>query len=83
MKFQVTQIEFDFSSDDPTWGDVDPDYQKEITEETISQIWEADDAEHLVDKISDETGWCIKSIDYSDTLNEYHFSTVFIPGILS
>ena len=31
MQFQVTDIEFDFSSDDDTWGDVDPDYQKEVT----------------------------------------------------
>jgi hypothetical protein len=83
MKFQVTQIEFDF---DGAWDFVSDDYastdefkkhkdlhKKELTGETIGQIWEADDAEHLVDKISDETGWCIKSIDY----------TVFIPGILS
>jgi hypothetical protein len=83
MKFQVTQIEFDF---DGAWDFVSDDYastdefkkhkdlhKKELTEETISQIWEADDAEHLVDKISDETGWCIKSIDY----------TVFIPGVYS
>jgi hypothetical protein len=38
MQFQVTYIEFDFSSDDETWGDVDPDYQQEITEETVGQI---------------------------------------------
>ena len=83
MKFQVTEIEFDF---DGAWDFVSDDYastdefkkhkdlhKKELTDETIGQIWEADDAEHLVDKISDETGWCIKSIDY----------TVFIPGVYS
>ena len=43
MKFQITDIEFDFSSDDATWGDVDPDYQKEVTEETIGQLLDADD----------------------------------------
>ena len=73
MKFQVTQIEFDFTTDDGEDLELSVQEELEITEETISQIWEADDAEHLVDKISDETGWCIKSIDYS----------VFIPGILS
>jgi len=64
MKFQITDIEFDFSSDDATWGDVDPDYQKEITEETIGQLWDADDEEDLVEEITCATGWCIRSIDY-------------------
>jgi hypothetical protein len=72
MKFQVTEIEFDFTTDDGEY-ELQPSKQEQITNDTIGQIWEADDAEHLVDKISDETGWCIKSIDY----------TVFIPGILS
>lgn len=56
-------------------GDIDHlvQQQQQTVDETISQIWEVDDEEHLVDKISDETGWCIKSIDYN----------VFIPGILS
>jgi hypothetical protein len=73
MKFQVTQIEFDFTDDSGEDLELSVQEELEITDETISQIWEADDAEHLVDKISDETGWYIKSIDY----------TVFIPGILS
>jgi len=71
MKFQVTEIEFDFEMEDDEYPSVD--YQQQLTEETIGQIWDADDEEHLVDKISDETGWCIKSIDY----------TVFIPGVYS
>lgn len=64
MLFQVTYIEFDFSSDDDTWGDVDPDYQQEVFEETIGQIWEATDEDDLVDEITTATGWCVKSIDY-------------------
>lgn len=68
MQFQVTDIEFDFSSDDDTWGDVDPDYQHEITEETIGQIWEADDEDDLIEEITCATGWCIKSIDYRHIL---------------
>ena len=68
MLFQVTEIEFDFSSDDDTWGDVDPDYQKEVTEETIGQIWEADDEDDLVEEITCATGWCINSIDYRHVL---------------
>ncbi len=67
MKFQVTEIEFDFEMEDDEYPS--DDYQQALTDETISQIWDADDEEHLVDKISDETGWCIKSIDYRHVLN--------------
>jgi len=75
MQFQITYIEFDFSSDDPTWGDVDPDYQKEIIEETIGQIWEADDEDDLIEEITCASGWCINSIDYRHILNwNYHES---------
>ena len=63
MKFQVTQIEFDFTTDDlnnlPTLG-----YQEEIIDETIGQIWDADNGDDLVEEITCATGWCIKSIDY-------------------
>jgi hypothetical protein len=79
MKFQVTQIEFDFDEYDEYVDNTGQEIylsiieKQQLVDEVIGQIWDADDAEHLVDKISDETGWCIKSIDY----------TVFIPGILS
>lgn len=63
MKFQVTQIEFDFTTDDlnnlPTLG-----YQEDITNEAIGQIWDADNGDDLVEEITCATGWCIKSIDY-------------------
>ena len=63
MKFQVTQIEFDFTTDDlnnlPTLG-----YQADITNEAIGQIWDADNGDDLVEEITCATGWCIKSIDY-------------------
>ena len=69
MQFQVTYIDFDFSSDDDTWGDVDPDYQQEIIEETKAATWVAVDEEDLIDVITCATGWCINSIDYRHILN--------------
>ena len=69
MQFQVTYIDFDFSSDDDTWGDVDPDYQQEVFDEVVGNIWEAIDEEDLVDEITTATGWCINSIDYRHILN--------------
>lgn len=63
MKFQIEEIEFDF--DDSASYDKEPEYFQTIIDETIDTIWEIDDEEDLVDEISDATGWCIKSIDYS------------------
>ena len=64
MQFQITAIDFDFSSEDPTWGDVDPDYQKEVTEEAIGQIWTANDEEDLIEEVTCAYGWCVNWIDY-------------------
>ena len=68
MNFQVTAIEFDF-------GDATAGFEQEAFEEgqvlvqqTIGQIWEADDEDDLVEEITCATGWCIKSIDYRHVL---------------
>ena len=63
MKFQITEIEFDFTTDDGEY-ELQPSRQEEITDETIGQIWDADDEDDLVEEITCATGWCIKSIDY-------------------
>jgi hypothetical protein len=78
MKFQITEIEFDFD-DCPYCGenqspehDADCDGFVEvlhIKKETIGQIWEADDEDDLVEEITCATGWCIKSIDYRHVLS--------------
>lgn len=60
MKFQVTEIEFDFEQehDEP-----DQDYQELITQDNLG-VWYADDEDSLTDTISNSSGWCIKSIQY-------------------
>jgi len=63
MQFQVTEIEFDFT-DDLDDEALDVETQDEIYDETIGQIWEADDEDDLIEEITCATGWCIKSIDY-------------------
>jgi hypothetical protein len=64
MKFQVTQIEFDFTDDSGEDLELSVQEELEITDETIGQIWDADDEDDLVEEITCATGWCIKSIDY-------------------
>ena len=64
MKLLVTRIEFDFDDDDfVEWQGLSLDEQIAITNDNLG-IWEVDNEDELVDKISDKSGWCIKSIDY-------------------
>ena len=64
MKFQITEIEFDFTNDSGEDLELSVQEELEITDETIGQIWDADDGDDLVEEITCATGWCIKSIDY-------------------
>ena len=68
MQFQVTQIEFDFDDgiDDP----LTDEYKQSVVDETLEGVWEVHDEEDLLDEISACTGWCIKSIDYRNTLTD-------------
>ena len=64
MKFNVTDIEFDF--DDGNDGEsysLTYDEQIEIRDLALG-VWEADDEDDLIEEITSSTGWCIKSIDY-------------------
>lgn len=62
MKFQVTEIEYDFEMEDDEFPS--QDYQDAVIEETLQKVWEVDE-EELTDAISDCFGWCIKSLDYT------------------
>ena len=64
MKYNVTDIEFDF---DDGYIPLTKYEEDNIIEQAIG-IWEVDDEDELVDKISDTLGWCIKSIDYTSNL---------------
>ena len=67
MQFQVTQIEFDF--DDLEESQIADEYKQELTDEMIGSFWEACDEDDLIEEITNETGWCINSIDYRHILN--------------
>ena len=62
MKFNVTEIEFDFDE-----GDIDDpitfEEQVQITHDNLG-VWEADNEDDLIEEITAAAGWCIKSIDY-------------------
>ena len=70
--FIVEKIEFDF--DDATDEQISQEEKDFITNNALG-IWSVDDEEELVDYITDKTGWCIKSIDYTN--NRPHPLTAF------
>ena len=51
MKFNVTDVEFDF------------DDEIALRDDALG-VWEADDEDDLIEEITTASGWCIKSIDY-------------------
>ena len=65
MKFNVTEVEFDFDE----FGDGNPEWQLTFDEEISIRddalgVWEADDEDDLIEEITSASGWCIKKIDY-------------------
>ena len=67
MKLLVTRIEFDYNDSLSDEYSLSLDEQIAITNDNLG-IWEVDNEDELVDKISDNSGWCIKSIDYTSNL---------------
>ena len=64
MKYNVTDIEFDFDD-----GNDDESYALTFDEEIALRdsalgVWEADNEDDLIEEITAAAGWCIKSIDY-------------------
>ena len=71
MKFNVTEIEFDFDE----FGDGNPEWQlsqKERDAITLDNlgVWEADNEDDLIEKITRASGWCIKSCIYRELTND-------------
>ena len=58
MKFNVTDIEFDYKESKLTF-----DEEIEIRDLALG-VWEADDEDDMMDEITTATGYCIKNIDY-------------------
>ena len=72
MKYNVTDIEFDFDDDEANTvcnSDLDTFFiasnyvRREVVEENLG-VWEADNEDDLIEEITAAAGWCIKSIDY-------------------
>tara|TARA_Y100000996_G_C22427357_1_gene604079 strand:- start:601 stop:843 length:243 start_codon:yes stop_codon:yes gene_type:complete len=80
MKFNVTEIEFDF--DDECYGYEPLTFDEEISiRDQALGIWDTEDENDLIEQITNTMGWCIKSIDYksmedSNMLNNINGATL-------
>ena len=65
MKFNVTEVEFDFDDwYDRNWeSKLTFDEEIEIRDLALG-VWEADDEDDLIEEITAASGWCIQNIDY-------------------
>ena len=63
MKYNVTDIEFDFNDDYAEESKLTFDEEIEIRDLALG-VWEADDEDDLIEEVTTASGWCIKSIDY-------------------
>jgi len=70
MKFNVTEVEFDFDDDYAEESKLTFDEEIEIRDLALG-VWDADDEDALIEEITTACGWCIKNIDYEIQLEDY------------
>ena len=63
MKFNVTEVEFDFDDDYAEESKLTFDEEIGIRDLALG-VWDADDEDDLIEEVTTACGWCIKSIDY-------------------
>ena len=61
MKYNVTDIEFDFDDDYCEGSKLTYDEEIAIRDSALG-VWEADDENDMIDEITAVTGWLIKNI---------------------
>ena len=67
-QFIIKDIEFDCSLDDDDWTEKDQfETEQHLPIVYIGTKWKGDNEDEVIDKISDKSGWCIRSIDLQPT----------------
>ena len=61
MLLKLTDIEFDFEDSS---GELPYDEQVAVAKSVMGEVFEVEDEDELADLISDQTGWCVNSLDY-------------------
>ena len=63
MKFNVTEVEFDFDDNYAEESKLTFDEEIEIRDLALG-VWDADDEDDLIEEVTTACGWCIRNIDY-------------------
>ena len=63
MKYNVTDIEFDFDDDYANGFKLTFDEERELHDLALG-VWDADDEDDLIEEITAAAGQCIRNIDY-------------------
>ena len=63
MKYNVTEVEFDFNDSLSEEYQLTFDEEIEVRDLALG-VWEADDEDDLIEEVTAASGWCIKKIDY-------------------
>ena len=72
MKFNVTDIEFDFDDGNCNEEEYKLTFDEEIEIRDLALgVWEADDEDDMIDEITTATGYLIKNIYYDIQLEDY------------
>lgn len=61
MLLKLTDIEFDFTDGS---DELPYDEQVAVFSSVIGEVFDVENEDELADVISDQTGWCVKSLDY-------------------
>ena len=65
MKFNVTDIEFDFDDGNCNEEEYKLTFDEEIEIRDLALgVWDANDEDDLIEEITAAAGWCIRNIDY-------------------
>ena len=76
MKFNVTDIEFDFDDGNCNEEEYKLTFEEEIEIRDLALgVWEADDEDDMIDEITTATGYLIKNI-YYDIQLKWHSLTL-------
>jgi c-di-AMP phosphodiesterase-like protein len=65
---KLTDIEFDFYDES---DELPYDEQVAVSKSVIGEVFEVENKDELADAISDETGWCVKSLDYVEIFESH------------
>ena len=85
MKFNVTDIEFDFDDGNCNEEEYKLTFDEEIEIRDLALgVWEADDEDDMIDEITTATGYLIKNIYYDIQLKWlWQFQLMIFPRVQS